>query len=183
MKYDSPYFRAREDIVSFRGGPSRPYTNIRSRIHGVCVAPVDQDGYVTLVGQYRYVLDRFTWELPGGGAAVGMDPLEVAKAELSEETGQRADQWLKIVEGAVSIGTSDEVVPGYAAWDLHDTASHPDPEEDLTLRRLPFREALEMALKGEIAHLIGTALLLGIDARLRRGELPEGLGNLLQRTA
>jgi hypothetical protein len=115
VKFDSPYFGAREDIVSFRGRPARPYTSIHAKFHGVCVAPVDQDGCVTLVGQYRYVLDRFTWELPGGGVRIGMDFLEVAKAELSEEAGQRAGQWLKIVEGAVSIGTSDEVVPGYVA--------------------------------------------------------------------
>lgn len=181
VKFDSPYFNAREDSVSFRGRPARPYTSIRAKVHGVCIASVDWDGCVTLVGQYRYVLDRFTWELPGGGVPVGVDPLEVAKAELSEEAGQRAEQWFNIVEGAASIGTSDEFVYGYVAWDIEQAVSHPEPEEELTLRRLPFCQALDMALRGEIAHLIGTALLLGIDTRLRRGDLPKSLVDLLHR--
>lgn len=179
VKHASPYYDAREDIVSFRGRPARPYTNIRAKIHGVRAAPVDADGCVTLVGQYRYVLDRFTWELPGGGVRNGVDYLEIAKAELSEEAGLRAGLWLKVAEGAVSIGTSDEIVQGYVAWDIQHTESYPEPEEELTLRRLPYAEVLRMALNGEILDLNSTVTLLGIDARLRRGELPEGLANLL----
>ena len=180
VKFDSPYFNARQDIVRFRDRAPRPYNSIRAKAHGVCVVPIDRDGRVTLVGQYRYVLDRFTWELPGGGVPAGVDDLEVAKAELSEEAGQRAGQWLKIVEGAVSVGTSDEIQYGYVAWDIDQAASHPEPEEELVLRSVPFREALEMALRGEIAHLIGAAVLMGIDVRFQRGDLPEDLARLLR---
>ena len=175
VKFDCRYFRAREDTVSFRGAAARPYTSIRVKAHGVCVAPVDHNGCVTLVGQYRYVLGRYTWELPGGGVTVGADPLEAAKVELSEETGQRASRWLKIVEGAASIGTSDELLVGYVAWNIQYGDPHPEPEEQIALRRVPFGEAVTMALQGEVAHLIGVALLLGIDARLRRGDLPDDL--------
>jgi 8-oxo-dGTP pyrophosphatase MutT (NUDIX family) len=178
-RFDTPYFSARRDLVRFDRAAARPYSSVRVRYHGVCVAPIDQEGCVTLVGQFRYVLDRYTWELPGGGCLVGGDPAETARAELSEETGLAARHLLKVVEGAVSSGTSDEIVPGYVAWGLAPGHSHPDREERLTLRRVSFSEALEMALRGEIAHLIGSTLLLGIHVKRQRGELPLGLAELL----
>lgn len=180
VKFESQHFRVREDIVSFRGAAGRSYSSVRMNSYGVCVAPVGEDGCVTLVGQYRYVLDRFTWELPGGAMRVGANPLEAAQAELGEETGMIADQWLEMMVGATSIGMSDEIVRGYVAWDVGQGRSNPEPEEELTLRRLPFGEALAMALRGEISHLIGAALLLAIDARLRQGTLPERLAGLLR---
>ena len=64
VKLESTRFSECEDIVSFPGAAKWPYYNIRVKAHGVCVAPIDQDDCVTLVGQYRYVLDRYTWELP-----------------------------------------------------------------------------------------------------------------------
>ncbi len=180
VKFESQHFRVREDVVSFRGAAGRSYSSVRMNSYGVCVAPVGGDGCVTLVGQYRYVLDRYTWELPGGAMRVGSNPLDAAQAELSEETGLIADQWLKMIDGATSIGMSDEIVQGYVAWDIGQGRSNPDPEEELALRRLPFGEAVEMALRGEISHLIGAALLLAIDARLRQGKLPESLAGLLR---
>lgn len=179
-RLENPYFTTRHDLVRFAGAAARPYSSVRVRYHGVCVAPIDHEGCVTLVGQYRYVLDRYTWELPGGGCLVGQDPATAARAELSEETGFAARQLLKVVEGAVSIGTSDEVVPGYVAWDLTTGHPHPDREERLALRRVSFAEALDMALAGEIAHLIGSALLLGIHVKRQRGELPDSLAKLLR---
>src|SRR5262249_57195386 len=108
VKFACPYFDIRQDLVSHAGGPARPYNSIRVKYFGVCVLPVDQHGMVTLVGQYRYVLGRYTWELPGGGVPVGVDPLVVARQELKEETGYRAKQWLKVIGGDVSPGTSNE---------------------------------------------------------------------------
>lgn len=181
VKFDSRFFLARQDMVSIGDGAPNPYSSIRTKYQGVCVAPIDPDGHVTLVGQYRYVLDRYTWELPGGGAARGANDLDVAKAELREETGQQADHWLKIISGGVSVGLSDEVVSGYVAWSIRQGKPNPDPEEHLSFRRIPFDEAIDMVLRGEIAHLVGSAILLGIQARLHRGDLPESLASLIRR--
>lgn len=178
--FDCHKFEVWRDTLLHAGIMLQPYISIRMKAYGVAVAPIDAWGQVILVGQYRHVLERYAWEVPGGGALRAADPLEVAKAELQEETGARARQWLKIVDAAASPGTSDEMMPGYVAWDIEEGEAQPDPQEVLALRRVPFAESVDMALRGEIVNLVGVALLLGIHARLVRGDLPETLLDLLQ---
>jgi 8-oxo-dGTP pyrophosphatase MutT (NUDIX family) len=178
--YDCRYFSVRHDRVTLSDGEPRSYHSVRMNYYGVCVVPVDQDGRVTLIGQYRYVLDRFTWEIPGGGARMGDDPLVAARAELKEETGCTAEHWLKIVEGSVSPGISTEEVPAFVAWGLARGAPQPDDTEQLSRRLVPFREAVSKALTGEISNLPGIAALLGIEVRRQRGDLPASLLDLLK---
>lgn len=178
--YDCRYFSIRHDRVTLSDGEPRSYHSVRMKYYGVCIVPIDRDGSVTLIGQYRYVVDRFSWEIPGGGASVGEDPLTVARAELKEETGCTAEHWLKVVEGAVSPGISDEAVPAFVAWGLDRGAPQPDPTEILSRRRVPFAEAVSMALTGRISNLPGSAALLAIEVRRQRGDLPDSLLDLLK---
>jgi 8-oxo-dGTP pyrophosphatase MutT (NUDIX family) len=150
---------------------------------GVAIAPIDEEGCTTLVGQYRYVLDRFTWELPAGGCRLDQAPVEAAKIELSEETGYRAVHWLRLFDGAVSPGTINGRTQCFVAWGLQAGPPHPEPEEQLVQRRVPFAEAISMALSGEISHFGSISLLLGIQIKLARGELPSDLVSLLQKNA
>ena len=178
--FSCPYFSVRSDIVSHHDGQPRPYDSIRTKLYGVAVAPIDEHGRTVLVGQYRYVLDRFTWELPGGGARYDQPAIEAARAELSEETGYQADHWLPVIEASVAPGTSDEMARGFVAWGLHEGVPHPDPVEDFLWRWVPFTEAVEMALSGKIDNLASVGLLLGLHAKLVRGELPGELTRLLR---
>lgn len=180
-KFECPYFTVRVDAVSLGGGAERAYNNIRMKIFGVFIVPIDEDGCTTLIGQYRYVLDRYTWEIPGGGAHPDRPAIESAKAELSEETGLRADHWLQLLDATTSPGIADEVSPGFVAWGLHHGTPHPDPQERLSARRLPFREAVDLALTGGISSMSGIALLLCLQAKAQRNELPPDLTRLLQR--
>src|SRR5260370_3324913 len=84
------YFSVRSDTVQFGTSLPRTYNSVRMKSIGVTIAPIDDAGCTTLVGQYRYVLDRFTWELPAGGCRLGQAPVESAKVELSEETAYGA---------------------------------------------------------------------------------------------
>ncbi len=178
--YDCRYFSIRHDRVTLSDGEPRSYHSVRMKYYGVCIVPVDRDGTVTLIGQYRYVLDRFSWEIPGGGARMGDDPLTVARSELKEETGCTAEHWLQVVEGAVSPGISTEVVPAFVAWGLERGAPQPDDTEILSRRRVPFADAVAMALRGEVSNLPGVAALLGIEVRRQRGDLPPSLLDLLK---
>ena len=179
VAFDCPYFYVRRDSVSISDEITRPYNSIRMKFFGVCIVPVDQTGHVTLVGQYRHVLSRFTWELPGGGARHGDTPVQSAITELKEETGCEAEHWLKVAEGAVSPGISDEVSQGYVAWGLRYGEAHPEPGEQLSVKQVKFREAVSMALQGAIGNLVGTATLLAIQARAEKRDLPESLLGLL----
>ena len=180
VRYDCPYFQVWQDTVTHGGGAPRAYNSMRVKFAGVSVAAIDSLGRVALVGQYRHVLDRYTWEVPGGGGPAGQDAAPTARSELREEIGCTARHLLKIVEGAASPGTTDEFGSGYVAWDLEEGEPCPDPEETLRSRRVPFHEAVAMALRGEIGNLLGIALLLGIHARMVRGDLPDDLLRLLR---
>jgi 8-oxo-dGTP pyrophosphatase MutT (NUDIX family) len=177
--FDCQYFTARSDIVSHAGGRPRRYNHFRMKADGVYVVPIDGDGHTVLVGQHRFVLNRFTWEVPAGGVPRGTPVLDVAKSELSEEAGLRAEHWLQITEAATSPGMTDELSSGFVAWGLRQGEPHPDPEETLTLRRVSFGAAVAMALRGEIANLGSVALILGIETRRALGDLPPVLLDLL----
>ncbi len=178
--FTCPFFTVRQDLVSHAGGAPRPYNSIRMKFEGASVLPIHADGSTTLVGQYRYVVDRYSWELPGGAAFHGTSPSDAARAELSEETGLTADHWLHVLRSAVAPGSLDEVNNGFVAWGLREGQAHPEPEEDLALRRVPFAEAVEMALAGQIGHLTGMATILAVHARLKRNDLPGDLAALLK---
>ena len=106
-------------------------------------------------------------------------PVEAAKVELSEETGYRAAHWLRLFDGTVSPGSIDGRTQCFVAWGLQPGPPHPEPEEELVQRRVPFAESISMALSGEISHFASVSLLLGIQTKLTRGELPAELTKLL----
>jgi len=178
--FSCPYFTVRSDVVSHAGGPQRRYNSIRMKMRGVLVLPIDSRGYTTLVGQHRYVLDRYSWELPGGGAPVDRPAIETAQAELSEEAGLLARHWMELFAVPVAPGTLDEITTAFVAWELHAGRAQPEATEQIALRALPFQEAVALALSGELGHISSVAAVLALYSRLLRGELPEDLAELLK---
>lgn len=179
-KFDCPYYTARSDTVAHLGGQPRRYNHVRMKHLIAAVVPIDNDGSTTLVGQYRYPLDRFTWEVPRGGGDRNVPPIESAKRELGEETGYRADHWMELYAAAVSPGTTNDFTVNFVAWGLHGGEPKPDSEELITLRRVPFSAAVAMTLSGEIADLGSIAAILTVETRFRRGELAADLAQLLR---
>ena len=174
------YFSVRSDTVAHGARLPRVYNSIRMRTFGVSVVPIDDEGCTTLVGQYRYVVDRFTWEAPGGGCKLDQAPVEAAQMELSEETGYRAEHWLQLLDASLAPGTIDGRTQCFVAWGLQAGLPHPEPEERLQQRRVPFGQAVSMVLSGEITSFSSITALLGIQVRLARGELPTDLMKLLR---
>lgn len=178
--YDNHILRGDEDQVRHASGRQHPYTALRFHVTGIAVLPIDADGCTYIVGQYRYVAGRFTWELVRGAAPLDA-PLDGAKRELHEEAGLSAVHWLEVFRLMASPGITDEYVPCYLAWELSRHRPEPEDSETLSLRKLPFAAAVGMALSGEIVDAASVALLLAARLRAERGELPSELCAVMAR--
>src|SRR5699024_9915410 len=115
---------------------------------------------IYLVGQYRYPLEKYSWELPEGGCPEGESPLEAAKRELLEEAGVKAKHWELLMEIDMSNSITDEHCHTFLAKGLEKGQSNPEDTEELKVKKVPFEEALEMVLHGEITDAISVAAIL-----------------------
>ena len=128
-------------------------TSTREIVHhhgGACILPVDADDTVTLVRQFRYAFGEEIWELPAGKLEAGEDPFEAAKRELSEECGLTADHFVDLGIVYATVGYDSEKIYLWAATGLHKGGQHLDAGEFLDVVRMPFEEALQKVLHGEI---------------------------------
>lgn len=160
--YDNPWFTVREDCVINPGGGRNDYGFVHFKNKAVAILPLDGAGNTWLVGQQRYTLGEYSWELPMGGSAGNEEPLETARRELKEETGLIAGRWTRIMRLHTSNSVTDEEGFVFVAEDLEEGEPEFDEEEDLQIRKLPLSEAIGMAERGEITDAISVAALLRI---------------------
>jgi ADP-ribose pyrophosphatase len=158
--YENPWIRLEHHEVLNPVGKNGIYGKVHFKNRALAIVPIDQDGNTWLVGQYRYTLDEYSWEIPMGGGLVQHDLLDSAKRELQEETGLTAGKWTEIMKIHTSNSVTDELGVVYLAEDL--TAGEPnfDETELLQIKKLPFSEALEMVMTGEITDSISIAAIL-----------------------
>lgn len=180
-QYENPWIQVIEhDVLKPNGSPGI-YGVVRFKNLAIGVIPIHADGTTVLVGQYRYPLEAYSWEIPEGGGSRAVDPLESAKRELIEEAGLSAAKWLRFLELHLSNSVSDEQAINYLAWDLTEGVAQPDDTEQLAMRRVPFAEAVRMAMAGEITDAMAVAGLVKAQLLLDRGELPEDLLRILRK--
>lgn len=149
------------------------------------VLPIDDQGNTILVGQERFPFGRYSWELPEGGGPENLPPIEGAQRELSEECGVKAEHWLELVSDMhMSNSITDERAYAFIAWGLStDDRFQKDSSEELSIRRVPFIDAVKMAVSGEITDAFSLVMLLKADHLLRTGGLPSELSRLMQAKA
>lgn len=162
IKYDNPWIKVTEHQVINPAGNDGIYGTVHFKNLAIGIVPVDEDMNTWLVGQYRYPLDEYTWEIPEGGGKLGVPPLESAKRELLEEVGLEAASWEIIQESHLSNSVSDEKGILYLAQDLTYKQPNPDEEEELQLKKLPLKEAVQMVLDGKITDSLSVMALLKV---------------------
>ncbi len=159
VPYENPWIRIEHHRVVNPAGKDGIYGLVRYKNHAIGIVPIDEMGCTYLVGQYRYALDQYSWEIPEGGCPVGTDPLETAKRELREETGLVGEEWQQIMEFHLSNSVSDEWGVAYIARGLRQEAADPEDTEELQLRKVPLKEAIAMTLDGRITDALSILAL------------------------
>jgi 8-oxo-dGTP pyrophosphatase MutT (NUDIX family) len=171
VAYDNRWITVTHHDVRTPSQTAGIYGTVHFKNWAIGVVPVDDDGYTYLVGQHRFPLDNYSWEIPEGGGPLDVDVAVSAARELKEETGLSAAHWQKLVESELSNSVSDERAIAFLAWGLSAGAAQPDPTEQLEVRRLPLSAAFAMAEAGEIRDALSllalqSARLLHLGGRL-----------------
>ena len=164
--YDNPWMTVVEDRVINPSGGQNDYGHIRFKTRAVAIIPIDDAGNTWLVGQDRYTLGEYSWEVPMGGAPKGEDALAAAKRELKEETGLEAEHWTEILRLHTSNSITDEEGFAYVAKGLQQGETAFEETENIEVRKLPLTEAVAMAQSGEITDAISVAALLWANQNL-----------------
>ena len=169
--YDNPWIGVTEfDVINPSGG-NGIYGKVHFKNLAIGIVPLDAEMNTWLVGQYRFPIDRYSWEIPEGGCPEGMDPLSGARRELAEETGLTAHSWLKIMEMHVSNSVTDEKAIIYLARELEQHAASPEETEQLIVQKLPFEQVYRMAEEGWITDAISVAAILKVKLMLSDGRI------------
>jgi 8-oxo-dGTP pyrophosphatase MutT (NUDIX family) len=158
--WENDWMQVFEDEVVNPGGGKNHYGYVHFKNVAVAIIPMDQNGNVWLVGQQRYTLNAWSWELPMGGAPLAENPLEAAKRELIEETGLSAGTWAEVMRLHPSNSITDELGIVFLAEDLTEGAPNPEETEAIEVRKLPLDAAVAMVHAGEITDAISVAGLL-----------------------
>jgi len=165
--YENNWVSIRHEEVLTPAGTPGIYGVVSFKNKAVAVVPIDAEGNIYLVGQYRYPLEEYSWEVPEGGSPLGIDPLESARRELKEETGLEADTWTLLGRIHTSNSATDEEGFLYVAEDLHQGEHAPEETEQLQIQRVPLTQAVQMVMDSEITDALSVCAILKI-ARLKQ---------------
>lgn len=160
--YDNPWIQLEEHQVVNPSGKDGIYGKVLFKNKALGIIPIDEEGNTWLVGQYRYTLDEFSWEIPMGGGPNETDILESAKRELKEETGLTAEKWTNLLRIHTSNSVTDEEGYIFLAEKLTEGETEFEETEELHVLKLPLKEAVQKALNGEITDAISIAGLLKV---------------------
>ena len=169
--YDNPWISVREDDVLRPDGSPGIYGVVHFKNRAVGVLPVDADGRVWLVGQHRYPLGRFSWEIPEGGGAFDETPEETARRELREETGLIAGRIEPIATSHLSNSVSDEIAYVFRATELSHGPSDPEGTERIEVRAFVWEEAWSLLRRGEVTDSMTVIALLHEAVRRAGGPI------------
>lgn len=169
--YDNKWINVTEYDVINPGGGKGIYGKVHFKNLAIGVIVLDKELNTYLVGQYRFTLDEYTWEIPEGGGEPGVDPLESAKRELLEETGIIAHEWTLLYNVHLSNSVSDEYGYLYLARDTEQHSPMPEETEQLMIKKISFEQAWQMAESGAITDSLSLIAIQKVRLLLAEGKL------------
>lgn len=177
--FANPWLRVTEhEAVAPSGTPAR-YGVARFQNLAAGILPIHADGTVTLVGQSRFPLMNYSWEMPEGGVPIGENPLAGARRELAEEAGLAAEHWMEVLRMELSNSVTDERAIAWLAWGLSAVPVDPDPTEVIAIVRVPFTALMHEIHRGSIRDAFTVATALRAYHMAREGLLPGWLAHAM----
>jgi ADP-ribose pyrophosphatase len=169
--YENPWIEVlHHDVINPNGGKGI-YGKVHFKNLAIGIIPVDENGNTWLVGQYRFPLNEWSWEIPEGGGLLVDNPLFSAGRELKEETGLIANTYKKILEMHLSNSVTDEFAIIYLATELTQDIATPEETELLEIKKLPLKEVFKMVSEGIITDSMSVAGLLKLENMLLKKEI------------
>lgn len=169
--YDNPWMTVREHQVIDPSGNDTIYGVVSAKHLAVGIIPLDEHDNTWLVGQFRYPLGLYSWEIVEGGGKFHIDPVESAKRELKEETGLEAREYTKILEMQTSNCISDEIAIIYVAKGITEGIASPDDDERLKVVKIPFAEAYRLVMEGKIKDGMSVGGILKTHLLMQQGKI------------
>ncbi len=162
LVYSNPWIKLEEHDVVTPSGTDSVYGKVVFKNKALAIVPVDENLNTWLVGQFRYTIDEYSWEIPMGGGPLHLDFLESAKRELKEETGLIAKEWSQVMRFHTSNSVTDEEGFIYLAEGLTQGETEFEDTEKIEIIKLPLAEAVDKVMQGEITDAISIAGLLKV---------------------
>lgn len=167
--YDNSWITVHHDEVLTPGGTDGIYGKVHYKNKAVGIVLLDEELNSWIVGQYRYTIDAYSWEIPEGGCTTQQSPLEAAKRELKEETGISAKKWKELMCLHTSNSVCDEIAYIFLARELSFGPSEPEDTEELALKKLPFDDLVELVHNGSITDAMSVAAIMKVDYMIKKG--------------
>ncbi|MBK8287268.1 MAG: NUDIX hydrolase [Cellvibrionales bacterium] len=171
LVYENPWISVTHENVLTPAGTAGIYGVVHFKSRAVGVVPLDDEGHVWLVKQFRYTLNQYSIEIPEGGSPLAEDMLETARRELREETGLTANEWTHLLDLHTSNSVTDENGVIYLARGLQRGETDFEATEDIEVLRVPLSEAIDWIFAGKITDSLSIMGLLATERHRNTGIL------------
>ena len=171
VKYDNAWINVTEYQVINPSGNPGIYGTVQFKNLAIGILTLDADMNTYMVGQYRFPLNQYSWEMPEGGGLMDIEPVESAKRELLEETGLCAGEWTELLRMHLSNSVSDELAIIFLARNLQQFEAQPEETEQLIIKKMPFEQVYQMVCAGEITDSMTVGAVLKLKLMIMEGKL------------
>ncbi len=169
--FQNPWIKVESHDVTAPTGRPAHYGLVKFANRAIAVLPLHDDGTVSLVGQARFAVNAYSWELPEGGGPLDEDPRDAAIRELREETGLVAENLCEILSFDMSNSVTDEAAICFLATGLSQSDRAPDETEAFEYARVPFKIVLEAVTNGQVRDGLTVVSILRVHHMAVTGEL------------